>query len=248
MHACRYVPTHKSHLDYHMLSFVLFSEGLACPHIAAGDNLALPIVGRIMRTCGAFFIRRSTKTAPDARLYKATLDAYLHTLLFHGISTEFFIEGGRSRDGRIAAPKLGLLASCADAALSARCEKPLHIVPVTITYDVPLEEAGMLLELLGEAKKKETIAQFVWAFGRMLAVLAWRAVVPKKRPLLGCGGRNGHVAVGFGEPVAVVPFLRARAKRRRKRGGGKKGAMSQAPSATGALSCATLYCSYQLHA
>ena len=242
------MPTHKSHLDYHMLSFVLFSEGLACPHIAAGDNLDLPIVGRIMRTCGAFFIRRATKGAPDARLYKATLDAYLHTLLFHGISTEFFIEGGRSRDGRIAAPKLGLLASCVDAALSPRCEKALHIVPVTITYDVPLEEAGLLLELLGEAKKKETVAQFVWAFGRLVAMMLWRAVVPARGRALGCGGRNGRVAVGFGEPVAVTPFLRARTKRRRKRGGGKKGAMSQASSTAGAalLLCATRLC-YTLH-
>lgn len=71
-----------------------------------------------MRTCGAFFIRRSIKSSPDAALYKRTLDMYLSTLLSHGAPLEYFIEGGRARDGRIATPKLGLLTSTVDTALS----------------------------------------------------------------------------------------------------------------------------------
>ena len=59
----------------------------------AGDNLNLPIIGRIMRTCGAFFIRRSIKNCSDAALYKTCLDRYLRTLMAHGSPTEFFIEG-----------------------------------------------------------------------------------------------------------------------------------------------------------
>jgi glycerol-3-phosphate O-acyltransferase len=193
------------------------------------------MVGGIMRTCGAFFIRRAVKGCHDATLYKALLDTYMHTLIFHGISTEFFIEGGRSRDGRIAVPKLGLLAACVDASLSKRCTKTLHIVPVTITYDVPLEEAGLLLELMGQKKKKETVRQFVSAFGSLLIGLVWRALVPSKTRPLGMGGRNGRVAVGFGEPVPVVRFLKEREKRKRKRGG-KKGSMSQLSSSAGAPS------------
>jgi Acyltransferase len=200
----------------------------------AGDNLDLPVVGRIMRTCGAFFIRRATKGA-DARVYKAALDAYLRTLLFHGIPIEFFIEGGRVRDGRIAAPKLGLLASCVDAALAPRCAaRPLHIVPVTITYDMPLEETGLLLEMLGQPKQKETVLQFVCAFGALLARVVWRTLVSGNRRTLGRGGRNGRVAVGFGAPVSVAQFLRSRQKRRKKRGGAKKGALSQVSLAAGA--------------
>ena len=201
---------------------------------AAGDNLDLPVIGRIMRTCGAFFIRRSFK-GPDARVYKATLDAYLHSLLFRGIPIEFFIEGGRTRDGRIAAPKLGLLASCVDAALLSRsAERPVAIVPVTITYDVPLEERGLLQELLGVPKQKETVMQFISAFGKLIAQVAWRAVGSKSTRKLGVGGRNGRVAVGFGEPVGVAQFLRARQKRRKRRGGARKGALAQASPATGA--------------
>lgn len=78
----------------------------------------LPVVGSIMRTCGAFFIRRSIKSCPDAALYKRTLDTYLSTLLAHGAPLEYFIEGGRARDGRIATPKLGLLTSTVDTALA----------------------------------------------------------------------------------------------------------------------------------
>lgn len=200
-----------------------------------GDNLRLPIVGRIMRTCGAFFIRRSTKGTNDAALYKATLTSYLHTLLFHGISTEFFIEGGRSRDGRIAAPKLGLLSTCVDASLTGRCERPVHVVPVTITYDVPLEERGMLRELMGAPKQRETVLQFVSAFGKLLGALAWSAcAAPWRWRPLGLGGRNGRVAVGFGEPVGINAFLRERARRRRKRGG-RKSALQLSSSASGAL-------------
>lgn len=87
-------------------------------NFAAGDNLNLPVVGSIMRTCGAFFIRRSIKSCPDAALYKRTLDTYLSTLLAHGAPLEYFIEGGRARDGRIATPKLGLLTSTVDTALA----------------------------------------------------------------------------------------------------------------------------------
>lgn len=88
----------------------------------AGDNLNLPVVGSIMRTCGAFFIRRSIKSSPDAALYKCTLDTYLSTLLSHGAPLEYFIEGGRARDGRIATPKLGLLTSTVDTALAGEAK------------------------------------------------------------------------------------------------------------------------------
>ena len=118
------LPTHKSHVDSLMLSYTNFAAGLPCPHIAAGANLSLPGgVGRIMRNCGAFFIRRTSGGAPDAAVYKKTLFSYVRALLREGLALEFFIEGGRSRDGRVNAPKLGLLAHVVDVA----CEGPPQV-------------------------------------------------------------------------------------------------------------------------
>jgi 1-acyl-sn-glycerol-3-phosphate acyltransferase len=206
--------------------------------VSAGDNLMLPVVGSIMRTCGAFFIRRTVKGCPDAALYKAVLSAYLRALIFRGISLEFFIEGGRSRDGRIAAPKLGLISTCVDASLSSSCqERPVYIVPVTISYDLPLEEKGMLRELMGMPKQQETTLQFVCAFAKVAYALVWRACTPwRQSRQLGLGGHKGRVAVSFGEPLSVQHFLKERARRRRKRSA-RKGFSDLCTAAAGALLC-----------
>ncbi len=60
-HELVYVPCHRSHIDYLLLSYVIYSKGLAIPYIAAGKNLNMPIIGSILRGAGAFFIRRSFK-------------------------------------------------------------------------------------------------------------------------------------------------------------------------------------------
>ena len=101
-----YVPCHRSHIDYLLLSYVLFQNNLTPPHIAAGINLDMPVVGNILRRGGAFFMRRSFR---GNQLYTAVFNEYLHTLFSRGFPTEYFIEGGRSRTGRTLNPKAGLL-------------------------------------------------------------------------------------------------------------------------------------------
>ena len=92
-----YVPCHRSHFDYLLLSYICYEQGLQLPHIAAGINLNMPVVGPILRRGGAFFLRRSFK---GNRLYAAVFDAYLGQILHRGYSIEYFVEGGRSRTGR----------------------------------------------------------------------------------------------------------------------------------------------------
>src|SRR5262249_10339652 len=101
-----YVPCHRSHIDYMLLGYVIYRNGLALPHIAAGLNLDLPIVGSILRRGGAFFIRR---TFHGNALYTAVFRSYFRTILARGFPIKYFIEGTRSRTGRLLPPKLGLI-------------------------------------------------------------------------------------------------------------------------------------------
>jgi glycerol-3-phosphate O-acyltransferase len=106
-HEVIYVPCHRSHIDYLLLSYLLFTNGLTPPHIAAGINLNMPVVGSLLRRGGAFFMRRTFKGNP---LYTAVFNEYLHTLFSKGFPVEYFVEGGRSRTGRMLQPKTGMLA------------------------------------------------------------------------------------------------------------------------------------------
>ncbi|MCB1754238.1 MAG: 1-acyl-sn-glycerol-3-phosphate acyltransferase, partial [Gammaproteobacteria bacterium] len=130
-HEIIYVPCHRSHIDYLLLSYVIYYQGLAIPYIAAGKNLNMPIIGRILRGGGAFFIRRSFK---GNELYSTVLFEYLASLMAQGVPIEYFVEGGRSRTGRLLQPKPGMLSMSARGFLKYR-KKPLAFVPVYIGYE-----------------------------------------------------------------------------------------------------------------
>lgn len=121
-----YVPCHRSHIDYLLLSYLLFRNGLTPPHIAAGINLNMPVIGSILRRGGAFFMRRSFK---GNQLYTAVFNEYLHTLFSRGFSTEYFVEGGRSRTGRMLHPRTGMLAITLRSFLRDS-RRPIVFVPV----------------------------------------------------------------------------------------------------------------------
>ncbi|MCK6591154.1 MAG: 1-acyl-sn-glycerol-3-phosphate acyltransferase, partial [Polyangiaceae bacterium] len=151
------LPSHKSHVDYVLMSFVLRRNGLQLPVVAAGDNLAFFPVGPLFRRAGAFFIRRSFK---GDRLYPAVVDAYMRRLLRDGWIIEFFVEGGRSRTGKLLPPKLGLLNMIVDAALSLEGRK-VSFVPVSIGYERMMEEGSYARELSGEAKRAESASELL---------------------------------------------------------------------------------------
>ncbi len=102
-----YTPCHRSHIDYLLLSYVIYRRGLMVPYIAAGDNLNMPFVGQILRGGGAFFIRRTFR---GNALYTTVFKEYLYSVLSRNTPLEYFIEGGRSRTGRLLPPKTGMLA------------------------------------------------------------------------------------------------------------------------------------------
>ncbi len=151
-HTLVYVPSHRSHLDYLLLSYLLYYRGFMIPHIVAGDNLNLPVLGGILRRGGAIFMRRTFKDAP---IYTAVFEEYLYQVYRRGHSVEFFPEGGRSRTGRLLPAKFGILKMTVGAH-DRGLPKPLAFVPVYFGYEKLVEGASYLSELRGADKKKES--------------------------------------------------------------------------------------------
>jgi glycerol-3-phosphate O-acyltransferase len=151
------LPSHKSHVDYLILSYIFNEQNLPLPVIAAGDNLNFFPVGAVFRRGGAFFIRRSFR---GDRLYGAVVDAYVRRLIRDGYPIELFLEGGRSRTGKLVAPKFGLLNMVVDAALAVP-ERPSFFVPVSIGYERVIEASAYERELQGAEKAKEDTAGFL---------------------------------------------------------------------------------------
>ncbi|NCF44980.1 MAG: glycerol-3-phosphate 1-O-acyltransferase PlsB [Proteobacteria bacterium] len=156
-HTLVYVPTHRSHIDYLVLSYSLYTQGIMLPIIAAGDNLNMPVLGRLLRQGGAFFMRRSFR---DDALYSAVFEEYVYQVLAAGHSVEFFPEGGRSRSGRLLPPKYGLLKLCLEHQQRG-LEKPLAFVPIYFGYEKVVEGGSYLRELRGSAKQKERLTDLI---------------------------------------------------------------------------------------
>ncbi len=175
-----YVPCHRSHMDYLLLSYVVFHKGFAVPHIAAGINLNLPVIGRFLRRGGAFFLRRSFA---GNTLYAAVFMKYLGQMMARGHSIEYFIEGGRSRTGRLLQPRTGMLAMTVRSYLREP-RRPVVFVPVYFGYERLLEGRTYIGELSGRPKEKES-------------VLALLRAIPALR------SRFGKVYVSFGEPLSL---------------------------------------------
>ena len=159
-HELIYVPCHRSHIDYLLLSYVIHQEGLAIPYIAAGKNLNMPVIGSVLRKSGAFFIRRSFK---GNALYSTVMFEYLASQISSGMPIEYFIEGGRSRTGRLLQPKPGMLAMSIRSFLKYQ-KRPIAFIPVYIGYEKMIEGKAYLAELEGDVKKSETLFNSIRSF------------------------------------------------------------------------------------
>ncbi|KAJ3110248.1 hypothetical protein HDU96_006773 [Phlyctochytrium bullatum] len=152
-----FLPCHKSHVDYLVISYIFYRLGLALPHIAAGDNLNLPVVGSLLKHSGAFFIRR---VWGDDAMYTTIMREYIELLLNRGHNIEAFVEGTRSRIGKLLQPKFGILKIVLEAILSGRVNDCI-IVPMSIGYDKVIETESYVSELLGTPKEKESLMQLL---------------------------------------------------------------------------------------
>eukprot|EP01102_Stenamoeba_stenopodia_P020717 TRINITY_DN8189_c0_g1_i1.p1 TRINITY_DN8189_c0_g1~~TRINITY_DN8189_c0_g1_i1.p1 ORF type:complete len:750 (-),score=120.10 TRINITY_DN8189_c0_g1_i1:85-2334(-) len=149
------LPTHKSHVDYLLITCMCFELSLPIPHVVAGDNLNIPIIGALLRRCGAFFIRRSFSADTDP-LYAAIFREYVKQLLANGHSVECYIEGGRSRSGKLLPPKIGVLRCLVDAIMDDTVTD-VSVVPISLSYDRIVENDSYIEELSGGFKKKERL-------------------------------------------------------------------------------------------
>jgi len=183
------VPCHRSHMDYLLLSYVFYKHNIQLPFVAAGTNMLFWPFGHIFRKSGAFFVRRSFK---GNVFYGKVFEKYVKVLLKEGLPLEFFIEGGRSRTGKMVMPKYGLLSMIIQACKEVVCED-LAVIPVFIGYDKVMEEKSYLEELGGAPKQKERAS-----------------VVIKSRKLL--KKRYGSVYINIGKPMLIKSYLASHEK------------------------------------
>ena len=183
-HEIIYVPCHRSHVDYLLLSYVIYKRGLSIPYVAAGDNLDVPVLGPLLRGAVAFFIRRSFR---GNALYTAVLREYMHTLITRSTPIEYFIEGGRSRSGRLLPPKMGMLAMTIHSQLR-KTNKPVVFIPTYIGYERIMEGGTYIGELKGKPKESESLIGLL-KVGRKIERIF------------------GNVHLSFGTPLHLSDFL-----------------------------------------
>jgi len=178
------VPAHRSHFDYLILTYIFHTNYLSPPHIAAGINLSFWPMGPLFRGAGAFFIRR---TFDDNELYKMVFRKYLTFLIREGYTQEFFIEGGRTRTGKMLTPKLGMLSAIVNAFVQG-VRRDLYLVPVSIHYGRIPEEEAYRREITGEEKERESLG----------ALLRARSLLKL---------RFGTAYVSYGPPISLDEAL-----------------------------------------
>lgn len=177
-------PSHRSHIDYLVLSYVMFRHGITPPHVAAGANLSFFPLGVIFRRGGAFFLRRTFKDDP---VYAAVFRGYVGELLRLGAQIEFFPEGTRSRTGKTLMPRFGMY-SMLVGAWRQGAQEDVQFVPVSIDYDRIIEASSYEKELGGAEKKSENVSGLLKSTGVLRS-------------------RYGRVHLQFGQPVPLSSLV-----------------------------------------
>jgi len=179
-HPVVFLPSHRSNLDRLSLQFMLWENDLPPNHTAGGINLDFAPIGPILRRTGVFFIRRSFR---DNELYKIVLRAYIDFLIEKRFPIEWYLEGGRSRSGKLNPPRFGLLHYVVESLRRGKSEDIL-LIPVSIAYDQIQDVPDYAREAQGRTKEEESIGWLV------------RAVRSLRR-------RYGDIYIRFGDPVSV---------------------------------------------
>ena len=183
-HSVVFLPTHKSNLDHGSLQVLLHENGMPQNHTAGGINMNFFPLGPLVRRAGVFFIRRTFK---DDEVYKCVLRHYVDYLVEKRFPLEWYIEGGRSRSGKLLPPRFGMLAYVVDAYRRGRCED-VHLVPVSIAYDQISDVSDYAAEQRGGEKETESFLWFLRLLGRLRK-------------------RYGRIHIRFGDDVSLAKAL-----------------------------------------
>ncbi|MGO4614072.1 glycerol-3-phosphate 1-O-acyltransferase [Nocardia sp. 2YAB30] len=181
-----FLPSHRSYVDAFVLGDVLARNDFPPNHVIGGANLSFWPMGPIARRTGTVFIRRSFG---DDEVYKAVVEEYFAYLLAKRFNLEWYMEGGRTRTGKLRPPRYGLLNYLAAAVRANRIDDVM-LVPVSITYERLNELGAIVTEQAGGKKKPEG--------------LTWLA-----RYIRSQQHSAGHVYVRFGEPLSARDRLAA---------------------------------------
>ncbi|XP_032593091.1 glycerol-3-phosphate acyltransferase 1, mitochondrial isoform X2 [Drosophila grimshawi] len=180
-----FMPLHRSHLDYILVTFILTNNDIRSPLVAAGNNLQIPVFGSLLRGLGAFFIKRKIDPVEGKKdvLYRAALHLYLTHALKQGHNVEFFIEGGRTRTGKPCMPKGGILSVIVNAFMDGSIPDAL-LVPVSVNYE-RLVDGNFVREQKGEKKVPESF---------------WKAISGIWKAL---NSNYGLIRIDFNEPYSI---------------------------------------------
>ncbi|XP_017778247.1 PREDICTED: glycerol-3-phosphate acyltransferase 1, mitochondrial isoform X1 [Nicrophorus vespilloides] len=184
-----FLPLHRSHLDYILMSFILLNNDIRSPLVASGDNLRIPFFGSLLRGLGAFFIKRRVDPIMGRKdhIYKAILHTYMNECLRAGHNIEFFLEGGRTRTGKPCMPKYGILSVIVEAVIDGTIEDAL-LVPVSINYE-KLVDGNFVREQLGQAKEMETFGSAIKGIWQVL------------------NSNYGMIRVDFNQPFSLTTLI-----------------------------------------
>lgn len=172
------VCSHKSYIDPLLIGYTMFRCGLATPQQAAGLNLNFWPVGWLLRHSGAFYLRR---TFSGENLYREVFSSYVRYLLAANCVSVVYIEGTRSRDGKLARPKLGYMGILEKALQMGVC-KDIKLVPVYMGYDKVAEESSHVREMAGSRKVSESVKGFANIYRSVNTTLG-RAFVKFAEPM-----------------------------------------------------------------
>lgn len=185
-HALVFLPSHRSYADPLVLAQVLDGHDFPRNHLVAGGNMAFWPIGPLGKRAGLIFIRRSFG---DDDIYKLAVREYFGHLVAKRFNIEWYLEGGRTRTGKLRPPRYGLLRYLVDA-LSDNRAKDVVLVPVSIIYEQLEEVEAMAAEQSGAKKQAEGLR---WLAGYARA---------QRRNV-------GAAQVRFGEPLSLRERLDA---------------------------------------
>jgi glycerol-3-phosphate O-acyltransferase len=180
-HPIVFLPSHRSNMDRLVLQFMLWENDLPPNHTAGGINIDFFPVGPLVRRTGVFFIRRSFR---DDELYKIVLRAYIDYLIEKRFPLEWYLEGGRSRTGKLLPPRFGLLSYVVDSLRRGKADD-VKLIPVSIAYDHIQDVPDYARETQGMGKERESLS---WLL---------KAIRSMRR-------RYGNIHIRFAEPVSVI--------------------------------------------